>query len=233
MAQNVVCFGDSITRGQFSASYIHLLRERMEKGRFRFFNAGINNDLTYSLLRRINFVSLLRPQFVTVLIGTNDVLASLSPAKSLFYRVTKVLPRWPDLEWSYRNLQQVIRLLKTRTEAMIGLASIPVLGEDLNSPAIQRVKEYNQRVKRLAEHEGVHYLPVFERQEASLNSPGKAYHGSVGLTAEFGICHVFGGESFESFSRRKGFQLLVDGVHLNEKGASMIAYEIERFLNNP
>ena len=56
------------------------------------------------------------------------------------------------------------------------------------------------------------------------------YNGSVFLTAEFILRHLFAGETFERFSARKGFALLTDGVHLNRQAAAMVAVEIEKYL---
>jgi lysophospholipase L1-like esterase len=234
MTHNVVCFGDSITYGQISASYVDLLSDRMGTEGFQFLNGGVNSDLAFNLLRRMEHGISTCPSFATILIGTNDVIATLSPAAELAYRVNKRLPVKPDLEWFLVNLLKIIQRVKTCTRAKIALASIPVLGEDLDSLPNTRVREYNVMVKAVAEKEQIAYLGVYERQAAYLENFGKlawrAYDGTAALTAQLAVSHFFLRESFDNFSHRKGFALLTDGIHMNNQGAVLIADEIEAWL---
>jgi len=231
----VVCCGDSITYGQISDNYVELLSEHMGLCAFHFINAGVNNDLTYNLLLRLDDVIAHQPRIVTVLIGTNDILATLSRQKSQAYRMVKHLPRQPDLDWSLANLTEIVRRLKKETSALVGLASIPVLGEDLNDLPNLDVKAYNSGVKAMAAEEGVGYLPIFERQVeylmANSDSPtGRPLGNHTLLTVELLASRLITGESFASFSYRKGYKLLTDGVHMGPQGAALIASEIREYL---
>lgn len=236
MAQTVVCFGDSITCGQISANYVDMLEERMYRDNFVFINEGVNNDLTYNLLRRIDDVILVQPDFITILIGTNDVISSVRWTGALYNILRKRLPRWPLLEWSYANLLEIIGRLKKETDATLAVCSIPVLGEDLTSRPNRRVMEYNESLKAIAAREGVAYLPVNERQRQYLIANGldhgRPYRGSIHLTLDYLVRYLLVHESFETFSRREGFNLLTDGVHLNRRGARFIADLVEEFLRN-
>lgn len=231
MARIVVCYGDSITRGQISANYVNLLKRRMLHSNLLFLNSGVNNDVSFNLVRRIPPVIAVRPQFVTLMVGTNDVIASLSPYAALFYYAIKRLPRWPSLEWSIHSLRRVVWRLKRETNAVIGIASIPPLGENLNTFPNQRVRAYNAAVQELAAREDLCYLPVFERLTAALEQPaGREYHTNPFLLGELIIRRFIFRESFDAFAQRKGFRLLTDGVHLNERAANLVAIEMERFL---
>lgn len=231
MARIVVCFGDSITRGQISANYVELLKRRMVRHKLLFLNSGVNNDVTFNLVRRIPPVIAVRPQFVTVMVGTNDVIASLSPYAALFYYAIKRLPRWPSMEWSINSLRKVVWRLKRETNAVIGIASIPPLGENLNTFPNQRVRAYNAAVQELADSEDLAYLPVFERMTTALGTAGgREYQTNPFILGELMLKHYVFRESFDSFARRKGFQLLTDGVHLNERAAGLVTSEIEQFI---
>ena len=129
--QTVVCFGDSITRGQVSANYVELLEESLDKGEYRFVNCGVNNDFSYNLLERVDQVIALQPQVVTILIGTNDVIATLDAVGLEVGLLIKRLPQPPGLEWYRANVEETVERLKAGTHIHIGLASIPLLGEDL------------------------------------------------------------------------------------------------------
>ncbi len=235
LTRTVICLGDSITRGQVSASYIDVLDEKLGKKGFHFVNGGVNNDLAYNVLQRLdNFIEL-QPQFVTLLIGTNDILAQHTPYKGWGLRMLKHLPQKADFGWYTANLREIIRRIKLWTQAKIGLLSIPVIGEDLHSPAIEAVKKYNIAVRQIAEQEKISYLPLFERQVKYLKTTrtkpeGKAYVHFMLMTgelvAERGLLHI----DYDTFSRRNGYHLVTDGVHFNHQGARLIAEEIENWL---
>ena len=233
--RTVVCLGDSITRGQVSASYIDVLDEKMGQDGFHFVNGGVNNDLAYNILKRLDDFIELKPQFVTLLVGTNDILAQHTPYKGLGLRILKRLPQKADFGWYCANLREIIRRIKLWTQAKIGLLSIPVIGEDLSSPAIEMVKMFNTAVYQIAMQEKISYLPVFERQveylKATRTKPeGRAYAHFMLMTgelvAERGLLHV----DYDTFSRRRGYHLVTDGVHFNQQGARLIAEEIENWL---
>lgn len=232
----VVFVGDSITLGQVSASYIQILRTRMDVEKFHFINAGVNNDVVYNVLHRLEHVVANHPDIVILMIGTNDILSTLSPENRIFLRLHKRLPRNPDLHWYIENLTAVIRKLKNETSAIIGVASIPVLGENLVSRPIRRVKAYNDAVMDVTKNENVAYLPVFENQVEYLKSAnrkkGKTFYARITLSVEMVLTHAFFHETFDSFSARHGFKLLTDGVHMNTKGAEIIADVVEFFLRD-
>lgn len=237
MTQTVVCLGDSITRGQVSANYVEVLEEHMRPDGFQFVNAGVNNDLAYNVLRRLDVDLDLKPQYVTVLVGTNDILATHTPYKGLGLRILKRLPQRANFGWFNANLRQIVHRIKVWTSAKIALLSIPVIGEDLTSPAIELVRQYNTVVRQIACEENTTYLPVFEQQEQYLRTTrtkpeGRAYVHFMAMTAELMVARVIFHEDFDAFSRRKGYHLVTDGVHLNHQGAKLIADEIETWLRS-
>jgi lysophospholipase L1-like esterase len=237
MNRTVICMGDSITRGLVSTNYVTLLERRFTQDGLTFVNAGVNADHTYNLLRRLDPLIALQPQFVTVLIGTNDVTGSLSTARGVINRIAKSLPRMPDLEWSYANLVEIIQRLKEETSAHIAVASIPVVGEDLDSIPNRRVKAYSACVRNIAAQQSVVYLPVYEEfvkyLEACCRENNQPYRWSYVYTASEMLVRKFLlGQNYDTISAQKGFKLVTDGVHLNSQGASLIADEIELFLRS-
>lgn len=236
MAKTVVFLGDSITQGQISVNYIALLGERFPTNQFRLINFGINNDLTYNLTRRLWLAIARRPDVVIILIGTNDIIASLSPVKAISYIFLKRLFTWPTMSGTYANLEKMLHRIKAETTAHIGLASVPVLGEDFSSTPMRRVREYNKNLQALARQERVTYLPVYERQREYLVSKDEAsrqaYTGSVVPTIELAFRLFLTGRHFDRYSREMGYTLLTDGVHMNTIGATIIADVIAEFLES-
>ena len=164
----VVCLGASMVRGQVSYNFVDLLERHMAGDGFQFINAGTAGDQAYNVLMRLDSVIDYQPDFVVILVGTNDVTATLSPALARISRLTKRFPQAPSAEFYKYNMLRIINMLKEKTSAKIALVSLPVLGEDLESTPNQRTKEYNVLLKEIADEEQVRYLPVYELQEEYL-----------------------------------------------------------------
>lgn len=231
---SVVCFGDSITHGLISASYIGLLQQRLSPEGFRLINAGVNGDHSVNLLRRIRRVIALHPDYVVVLIGTNDINAEVNDSMYWISRVLKGVSQRPTVERYRRTMLEIVQKLKAETPARIALASPPLIGEDLDSTANRRARDYSAALRAIAAQEGAAYLPVHERQEEALRAEGVSHGGEYTRSAlrsvELVLCHNILGESYDSISRRRGFHLVTDGIHMNSRGAEIIAAEIEKFL---
>src|SRR6218665_1058966 len=73
--KTLVCFGDSNTHGNVSYNWVSDLGRIFHD--LQVLNAGVNSDLTYSLLQRIDDVIACQPDFITVLAGTNDVSSTM------------------------------------------------------------------------------------------------------------------------------------------------------------
>ena len=232
----MVCLGDSNVRGQVSVSFVDILRQRLSDNRFHFINAGVNGDLAYNVLKRLDAVVTQRPDIVVILVGTNDVNATLTPRMSQGYRLWKRLPEKPRPEWYRANVLSIIRILRESTSARIAVTSHPVLGEDLASMANERIRMYSSILLQLAVQEGITYLPLHERQEAYLrrigHDSGHAHDADSMLMWTSLFRHYVLRRDFESIARQNGFALTTEGLHLNEAGAVIMADLVEAFLRD-
>jgi len=230
----VVCLGASIMRGQVSSNFIEVLAERMKEDGYRFVNQGVAGYEAYNVLIHLDSAINLKPDYVVILVGTNDVAATLNPRTARLSRLTKKLPQPHSVQFYRDNILQIVRTLKENTSAKIGLISLPVLGEDLESLPNQRIREYNAILRRIAEQEQIKYLPVYERQEEYLkNSQSKAgrpFEGGLRPSLTLLLRHYVLRQSFDTISKKNGYALVTDGIHLNSQGAAFIADEIELFL---
>ncbi len=233
--RTIVCLGDSLTRGLVSASFVDLLEQRLAGSGLHFVNSGVNGDLAYNVLRRLDDVISLQPDAVILMIGTNDILSTLRRSNALISRVTKWLPKDPSLAWYQANFLEIVRRLKGETNARIALASPPIVGEHLDTRSNRQTRPYVKFIKETAASQGLAYLPVYERMADYLKAKGQhegtSHHSRIFMTARLTVRHIFFKESYVSISRRNGFILLTDGVHLNEKGASLVADVMEGFLS--
>lgn len=232
--RRVVCLGDSITRGQLSVDYVAMLSGRKSLSDFVFTNAGVNGDLTENVLRRLDAVIDLQPDLVTVLIGSNDVNASMSEKSGRrAVRMNKLTAR-PTIEGFADNVAAIVDRLAAETSARLGLFSLPVLGEEVDSESVRRSRRYSEVIEQVATSRGIAYLPLNERQIAHLTEggfrPGKAYRDGVALMAGGAVQHFVLRRPLDEISRRRGLELTTDLIHQNSRGATMIADLAEDFV---
>jgi lysophospholipase L1-like esterase len=233
----VVCAGDSITHGNTGANYVDLLAG--QRPDLQFFNAGRNADLTYTLLSRLDDVIGMNPDVVTLLIGTNDVQATMGIDKLREYRrIGRIGPGvTPTFETFQTNYRTLIGRLRAETKARIAIASLPVIGEDLTHEANRRAGQYSLFIKALAEAEGLTYLPVREAMttylcEHPLAGPPKYHYNQARWLLTLSVArHYLFGHSWDTICRSHGNQLTQDMLHFNSTGAELIAAEIDRSLN--
>lgn len=177
----IVCLGDSITRGNLSADWVGSLRDEWQG---LVLNAGVNMQCSQNIQQRIDEVIACKPSHVTVLVGTNDLKAALSPIEGYMYQVFGDLPEVPSLETYEKTLTDIKHRL-VQAGAQVALVSPPVLGEDVQSEANKRAAEFAAVVRKVAESAGGEhgeqctYLPLFEHTYSACEAlpSGRPYSG--------------------------------------------------------
>ena len=230
----LVCIGDSITHGTVSVNYVDMLSSCLANQGIVVVNAGINSELAYNVAQRLDAIAACRPDYITILIGTNDAAASLGPKSSRRYIREMKLPQSPSREWYRENLQKICTELSTRTHARIALLSLPPIGEKLDHPAFAASETYSQVIREVAAAQRLTYLPLHENMTALLRNrqphPRYAYRDDERLMYIALARHFLLGQSYDKISRANGFWLLTDHMHLNSTGAGMAAGLIESFV---
>jgi lysophospholipase L1-like esterase len=235
----VVCFGASLTAGTVSFDYIELLAKRPELAGYRFINHGENGDLAWNGLQRLDKVIAEQPDFVSILIGTNDANATLSERNRVRYVSFNHLPvEHPDLNWYEENLREIVARLQRETAAKLALMTLAPIGEDPEHEAWGRVIEYNEVIVRVARDAGVPCLPLHEQMVTYLREhegdraalPARlAYRDGLHNVGNAVALHARG-LSWDEVSARNGLLLTTDCLHLNSRGGRMIADLIAGWL---
>lgn len=228
----MACLGDSITKGLVSANYVNVLRREYSAAGFRFLNAGRNNDLAHSVLKRIDAVVAHQPHFVTLLVGTNDVNARFSRRWEWIYRSQGRLPVRPSLAWYSESVEGILVEFQARTEAQLAVLDLPMLGEDLGSETNRRINDYNLALREITSRLGVACLPLHDRLVALMPPASNAppYRGRIRNVVSSSFEHMILGRSWDEISQRRGLSLLTDETHLNDVAAGVVAELIGGFI---
>jgi len=226
----LTCLGDSITRAQLSVDYLGLLGRHqgapLDRARF-----AANGDFAFNLLARLDEAVARPADVITVLIGTNDARASLPgyPTEKAVKR--KLLPSRPSASWFQDCLSAIVERLRRETDARLGLLSLPVLGQDLDGPALQASDAYSRMIAAVAADHHVAYLPLHERQVEHLRQADAAAIPYRELTpAAFvgtALQRLVLRRDLDAIARRRGLLLTTDHIHQNSAGARLIAEVID------
>ncbi len=216
----LVCLGDSNTHGNVSFNWVKALQDKFVN--WKIFNAGINADLSFTLIRRLDDVIQVNPDLITILIGTNDLNATLAESNLKRYLDRgKILPdEHPSLESFEANLEEIISELKEKTKAKIALISIPVLSEDLSSRPNIACEKFAEVIRKMARTHNLEYIPFREKQIEYLKmNPNTSVFGYAHFRMMLLVSVVFHyvfGMKYSTISRIFGNRLTPDQIHQNE-----------------
>lgn len=227
----IVFIGDSLTHGNISVNFIKMIAKKLGK-KYDYINAGMNAELAYNVLLRLESIIACKPDFITILIGTNDASAELKDIKDKKSIEMLNLPRKPDNNWYIKNLEKIISELKEKTDAKIAICSIPIMGEETSSEAFKQSIDYSKTICEIANKHKINYLSINEKMIDYLkqNPSNPKYPHEKRLVEEAVYKHFLFRKSFDKISEGYGFSLLVDHVHINTKGAKIVADLIIDFI---
>ncbi|MHA1637750.1 MAG: SGNH/GDSL hydrolase family protein [Candidatus Thorarchaeota archaeon] len=234
--KRVVLIGDSITHGRIGSNYIELLSQWDKDNEFDFINAGINGDLVWNVCQRLDEIVECRPDVITILIGTNDANASLSPESQHRYAKRNKLPTLPTHDWFRTMFTELLTELTQRTDSRVAVLSLPTIGEELGSIGFEQSQKYSETIKKIAMNMNIDYLHLNELMvEGNQSVPSETEFASreselemFKATIRYYLLH----KDWDSISERNGFRFHIDYLHLNTEGARLIAELIQGFLDN-
>ena len=231
----IVFAGDSLTCGNMSADFTSTVAKKLGNG-YEYINAGINADLAYNLLQRLDEIIACQPDFVSILIGSNDANATYGKHNQQVYMKLKRLPHLPSLFWYEENLQKIIEKLQNETQAHIALISMPLIGESIEHKIHEHLKSFVQVAEKVAKKTAIAYLPLYETHLAYLQETNqkacKKYKEKHKLIESAMLQHYIFGKSWDEISKNHGFQTLTDFIHLNSWGANTIANLVEKWIKS-
>ena len=230
----VVCCGDSITHGHIGYDWVSSLRN-LDDSKI-YINAGINADLTWNLNQRLDDIIKHNPDYVTILIGTNDAIGS-QPVKLIqdYYIQTKNLPKVPSIDWFEEQIEIFVKEVKAKTSAKIAITTLPWLGEQEDASIISVIKNHNKIIKRIALKYDLSILDLFSKFKEQINENDSVPYNTSELRRLRGLravilYYVFGW-SWNRIGKKYKLQLLCDHIHLNERGGRLMENMVKKFLS--
>ena len=230
----VVFCGDSITHGHIGYDWVSALRKKDDSKIY--INAGINADLTWNLNERVDNIIKHNPDYITILIGTNDAIGSQNIKHIQDYYVsTKGLPRLPHIDWYRSELERFITTVTVQTDAKIAISTLPWLGEQSNAEIITVVKDHNDIIRLLSKKYNLTLIDLFKHFQDIIDSNNSVPYTTTewrrirGLRAV--ILHYVFGWSWNQTGKKYRLKLLCDHIHLNEKSGAIFQNLMEDFIN--
>lgn len=217
--------GDSLTSGRPGCSYVRVLRDRLPA--HTLVNWGVGNDTAISLYRRIarrRGAEQFDVAFIWV--GVNDV----APATTWPMRVNNALRRQPRP----RNVDEFAAYYERALDVLCRLAgrvvavSPAIRGEDADSRWNNELETMAGVVKGMTDrYEQVSYLDVRTPLFRALD--GKPKRDILPKTHQvlWDALTLWRREAIDRKAAERGLHVTLDGVHLNGRGAEIVA---ETFL---
>jgi len=241
--KQVICIGDSITYGGSSYDWVSGLI--LKNKQLIFHNKGINGATSPQILANIDQIFQPNPDFIFLLIGTNDIIATENETMQ-YYIYSRVAPRNTifSIESFEKSLNEIIKMLKLKCtqNTKIAVFSIPPLGEKLDDPIQEKIKNYNNVIKIAVQNENIEYLPLNEKLtsliETYQNSNNVKHFDfknntmfSIIKNNTYNVIRYFFGTSRDTMGHEKGCAVLFDYIHLNETGGNVLMELAQQYLD--
>ncbi len=231
----LLCLGDSLTFGSVGYSYTKFLNKN-----YKVINKGINGDTTKCAYNRLyKYINSSKYDDVGIYIisiGTNDLyvpfLTSLSSSWKIEMEPAMILKKCiRDKELFAIEYEKYIKLILEHKKniILIGLPIIQVTGF-----SNQSVIERNNVIRTLAEKYNVPFIDTTLLQTKILKKDQETYswkYKDLMRVIDAIIMFVFPFTK-DYFSKLRGLELTVDGVHFNSRSAKLIANEINNIIEN-
>jgi len=222
--RTIAFMGDSLTHARLSADYTKIVGDATNT---EIINAGINGQHAYNLLQRVDELTNCNPDYIYILIGTNDAFNSMSKKGKKMAMKTYDLPQEPTFDFFVKSYDALIKKIQTNSKIPITLITLPTIGEDINSKMAKQGNTYSDAIKKLADENDIDFIPLNERMSEALM--GKSIRATFivpdgqKLMIKAIIHNYFGKESWNAIGKRNNFIYHSDLLHLNETGSEFLA----------
>ena len=233
----LVCLGDSITHARCSSDWVSTIQPTLSRP-LNVVNNGQNSITTYTTLQeRVDWTLACEPDYVVILIGTNDARALVDWPWHWLERACWGLPG-PITETSIEaNLKGIVEKLLKKHNLQVAICTIPPLGEDLTTVWNQRaVKNVNACIRKVASSAGsrVTLLDLYGALESKIRQSAKTNSSAPSFFWGHVAWQTHGKQLFQldwnDMSRWIGNVVLTDAIHLNDTGGVIMNQLVVHWL---
>lgn len=219
--------GDSLTEGRPGVSFFNILQSNYPT--ITFINLGKPGETMKSLHSRLTNTKLDTDyDLVFLWIGVNDVYSKLLKVQA--QPVAKDHQEFKE----YFNL--VLDMITSFSRQVV-VVSPAIVGENIKSPSNEELRELTSIMESSSKQSNVSFLnmnAIFEKKLATLHYSDYISTGIFRVMMD--VLLYKKPERIDPLSSKRGLHLTLDGIHLNSKGARIVAEEyssiINRFLHN-
>ncbi|MFP6638607.1 MAG: SGNH/GDSL hydrolase family protein, partial [Myxococcota bacterium] len=234
----VICLGDSLTRGNVSFDYVEALARRLEPSGYTVLNAGINGELAWNLLQRLDEIVATEPAWVVLLVGTNDARGCEDERAGRRVARRMRLPQRPDEDFFRLNYGALLDRLSATPRLRPILLTLPPLGERAGGRIDEYLERFNQFIAEEASKRGLDCLAIGralrERllADPSESAPVYSARDSSRLAYRAVLGHYLLRWSWNRVSARHGMRLLTDMIHLNAVAGEIVVDQVEEWVRS-
>jgi lysophospholipase L1-like esterase len=225
----IAFYGDSLTEGIAGASYLAYLPELGPD--HELINYGRGGDTVISLYQRIVRHKLDQPVDLSFLfVGVNDIFVHLS----WNYPLLKAIFRQPwvkDVAEFTAYYQKTLDLLTVKASYVFAVSPL-IIGEDVSNEWNKRVGTLGEAIRKTsAYYENVDYIDLRADFISALNGHQiSPYLPKSATRIGLDTLRLRRNEQIDHKAATRGLHLTLDGVHLNSKGARLVAEKFSKAI---
>ncbi|MCF7925128.1 MAG: hypothetical protein K9L26_01155 [Candidatus Izimaplasma sp.] len=217
----IIFLGDSLTVGKPGVSYMRFLDKDSNVKHINLAKAG---ETTTSLFARIKTFDILdQANHVMLFVGTNDVFSKLS-----------LLPK-SNHPKQYQNAfldryQKTLSYVLKKTDKVTVISPL-IIGENITNKANQILHDYSTALESMiSTYNNVAFVDVQSLFYDYLRDKPVSDYLSTSLKDIMADVAYQSLTEINDISKQRHLQLTIDGLHLNETGAKLIATKLNEIL---
>lgn len=227
----IIFFGNSLTEGIPGVGFFNILKENLPK--HNLINCGRGGDTVPSLYGRIKRMKLSKDYDIAFLwIGTNDIIVHISFKQPIIKSLS--MQFWSKNIYAFNKYYQKILKIITKRAVKVFAVTPAIIGEDINNKWNQQIKELSLEINKLISgFENVEFIDIHKAFASKLTSKKSSDYILNSISRDV-VAAWFQNdpELIEQESRNRGLYLTIDGAHLNEAGAQIVADKFLRCIKN-
>ncbi|QFT87989.1 GDSL-like Lipase/Acylhydrolase [Bacillus sp. THAF10] len=219
----IACIGDSLTDGKPGVSFVKILKKRFPE--IRFVNLGKAGETVKSLHTRLTKSPMDQDFDIAFLwIGVNDIYSRL-----LKVQAQPITRSSEEFKECYENLLELI--LKSSKKVVVVTPAL--IGETIN-PSNRGLLNLSMIIEEISkEHKNVSFIDLhatFMKRLETLQT--KDYLSTGVMTLLKDVFFYKSAKRVDRLAAERGLHLTMDGIHLNSKGAELVAKEYAKVIDS-